>query len=186
MAIFLLTLVSPTRIPDALAQLYCEHLSNSVVGVGEGRVRLNGDSSLTKFANAYHDGSGELSLTASYPIGYLNTNESVDVGVNAYIEDLDADDCDDYTVALYVYSKSGACGKGAYRGFARYKVNTCALSLSCSPAEECFFYGGRFITRQVDESWGNIYYEVEAGTTGGATTLDTGCFNIGSSASACF
>ena len=170
----------------SFAQSFCQHLDVTSVGVAEGRVRLESDGSVTKYANAYHDSGAPLKLTQNYPIGWLDTNEDFTLTANAFIEDIDVDACGTYEVTLSVWTRTGTCTAGTFRGFDKYKVNTCALDASCDPDEECLFYGGQLLEYLVYESYGNIYYELEAGPSGGTMASDPACFNVGSSESACY
>ena len=177
---------------DAAAQLYCDSLSTRTVGVAEGRVKINSSNTISRYANAYHDSGAELSLTSSYPIGWLNTGQYYYAGASTYIEDETTSSCIDAIITLFFWTKSGGCSPGTYRGYTEFKINTCNIAggSACDTdsdgfTEECLFWSGRFIKKMLYESNGDIFYKLEV-DDGTNKSSDTGCFNIGSSASACY
>lgn len=183
----MMVLVAGARV--ALGQIYCPNLDGQEVGIGEGRWRINAGSPATydRVANAYHDGTDELALGQNYPLGWLDDFEVATFGVSAYLEDISSTACAVGYVRLHMYSRSGTCSAGTDRLFVEYKVSTCSDAAGvCAPDESCFYYGSKFLTKTWPDSYGNAYYQVTAGTEHGITASDTGCFNIGSSASACF
>ncbi len=179
----------------ARGQYFCGDLQGATVGVGEGRVRLVSGGSISRYANAYHDSGHELSLTQSYPVGWLATDGWYYAGVSAAVEDESTTLCREMTVQVHFYSRIGTCSPdyGNYQGYARLKVQTCALpsdTYDCDTdddgqTEECLFWGVRFISKLLYEDSGNIYYLIEA-HDGVNMTTDSGCFNVGASEAACY
>ncbi len=169
-----------------LAQSYCPWLDGQTIVVGEGRFALTSSNAEEYYANAYHDAGQELTLGVSYPVGWLGSSQSFTVGAAAYLEDRSSTGCRIPQVDLYVYTKGTYCSASTYRGFDEYKVNTCSLAAACDPDEECFYYGGDFLTKSVLQSYGNIYYEVVTYTYGGSTVPDSGCLNVGNSGTLCY
>lgn len=120
----------------APSQIYCNSVHDQSIGIGEARYKLT-STGTECYANAYHDAGSELSLSSSTEMGWITTNQYYWVGINTFLQDSTALDCqDDALVRLDVWKKdSSSCTADISNkiGFVEFKKNTCNLSVSCDP-----------------------------------------------------
>lgn len=162
-----------------------EDLTNDRVVVGEGRYVMPSGTTEELYANAYHDGSAELSLLQNYPVGYLpNATDSVYITAAAYIIDLSTTYCENPVVRLSVYEKSGVCDTSSFVGMSEFKRDTCRPA-GGSIDNTHTFYGGALLTVATQRKSG-FHATINTVDAGGSSTFDVGCFNVGNSLSACF
>jgi hypothetical protein len=177
--------VAGAGLTSSVAWGVCGDITGGTIPVGEARVSLFSNQT-TRYANAYHNGSGELALPSNVPIGFLQSGGSFNVLSAASAEDRDSGNCsDNLQLGLEIKLMSAGSCTGAQQDFrdSIFNVNTCTIGGSSS--NSWHFRFDFFLGTTSGMPFASSYHVETWAQSGNQTAIDNACFSVDTSAGGC-